>query len=250
MPANVPAFLIRPSEKLASWAASARGKHAPRHVVSVGSYRDFLANRDNARLDSNRQRISAELRGERRGILRAPEVAHQHARTLSGDLYIRDWTQQNKTWFVAERLQKRMPFLILKLIVSVAAFKLVSSLVTTVTKKQADIAIPRTLDAQPGSIMKIFVVQGMTIGLVGTTSGMLVSCAIALSIPWVLPAVEYLLGIQFLTPPVYFLSELPSKLIATDVIEIGVTAFPMFVTRDALTDLAHFKGSPGGSTAL
>jgi lipoprotein-releasing system permease protein len=158
---------------------------------------------------------------------RAPEVAHRLARSLSGDLYIRDWTQQNKTWFVAEQLQKRMLFLILMLIVAVAAFNLVSSLVMTVTQKQTDIAILRTLGAQPGSIMKIFVIQGMTIGFVGTMAGMAVGCAIALSIPWFLPTIEHLLGIQFLTPSIYFLSELPSKLVATDVIEIGAIGFFM-----------------------
>jgi lipoprotein-releasing system permease protein len=156
---------------------------------------------------------------------RAPEVARELARSLSGDLYIRDWTQQNKTWFVAEQLQKRMLFAILMLIIAVAAFNLVSSLVMTVTQKQADIAILRTLGAQPRSIMKIFVIQGMTVGLVGTMTGVILGCAIALSIPWFLPAVEHMLGIQFLTPSVYFLSELPSKLVATDVIEVAAISF-------------------------
>jgi lipoprotein-releasing system permease protein len=158
---------------------------------------------------------------------RAPEVASQLARSLSGDLYIRDWTQQNKTWFVAEQLQKRMLFLILMLIIAVAAFNLVSSLVMTVTQKRADIAILRTLGAQPGSIMKIFAIQGITIGLVGTMTGMALGCAIASSIPWLLPAIEHILGIQFLTPSIYFLSELPSKLIATDVLEVGTISFLM-----------------------
>ncbi|KVG34804.1 lipoprotein-releasing ABC transporter permease subunit [Burkholderia ubonensis] len=156
---------------------------------------------------------------------RAPEIALQLARSLSGDLYIRDWTRQNRTWFVAEQLQKRMLFVILLLIVAVAAFNLVSSLVMTVTQKQADIAILRTLGAQPGSIMKIFAIQGMTIGLVGTMTGVVIGCAIAASIPWLLPAIEHMLGIHFLTPSVYFLDKLPSKLVATDVIEVGAIAF-------------------------
>ncbi|KVD85938.1 cell division protein FtsX [Burkholderia stagnalis] len=158
---------------------------------------------------------------------RAPEIALQLSRSLSGDLYIRDWTQQNKTWFIAEQLQKRMLFVILLLIIAVAAFNLVSSLVMTVTNKQADIAILRTLGAQPGSITKIFMIQGMTIGLVGTLSGVALGCAVAWSIPWLLPAIEHTLGIQFLTPSVYFLSELPSKLMLADVIEVGVVAFLM-----------------------
>ncbi|MBN3739329.1 MULTISPECIES: lipoprotein-releasing ABC transporter permease subunit [Burkholderia] len=160
-------------------------------------------------------------------LQRAPEIALALSRTLSGDLYIRDWTRQNRTWFEAERLQKRMLSLILMLIVAVAAFNLVSSLVMTVTQKQGDIAILRTLGAPPRSIMKIFAIQGMTIGLAGTLAGVASGCAIAVSIPWVLPAIEQVLGIRFLTPSVYFLSSLPSKLSAIDVIEIAAAAFLM-----------------------
>jgi lipoprotein-releasing system permease protein len=156
---------------------------------------------------------------------RAPQVAHDLARTLSGDLYIRDWTQQNKTWFSAVQIEKRMMFIILTLIIAVAAFNLVSSLVMTVTNKQADIAILRTLGAQPGSIMKIFVIQGMTIGFIGTAAGVALGCLIAWSIPWLVPMIEHLFGVQFLPPSVYFISELPSELVASDVIRIGVIAF-------------------------
>lgn len=158
---------------------------------------------------------------------RAPDVAKELAQALSGALYIRDWTQQNRTWFIAEQLQKRMLFLILMLIVAVAAFNLVSSLVMTVTQKQADIAILRTLGAQPGSITKIFAIQGLTIGLVGTATGMIAGCAIASSITWLVPVIERALGVRFLTPSVYFLSELPAKLVATDVVEVGAAAFVM-----------------------
>jgi lipoprotein-releasing system permease protein len=156
---------------------------------------------------------------------RAPDVARQLVHTLSGDLYIRDWTQQNKTWFSAVQIEKRMMFIILTLIIAVAAFNLVSSLVMTVTNKQADIAILRTLGAQPGSIMKIFFVQGVTIGFVGTGLGVALGCLIAWSIPWTVPAIEHLLGVQFLPPSVYFISELPSELVASDVIRIGLIAF-------------------------
>ncbi|WP_027814930.1 lipoprotein-releasing ABC transporter permease subunit [Paraburkholderia bannensis] len=156
---------------------------------------------------------------------RAPAVARQLVHTLSGDLYIRDWTQQNKTWFSAVQIEKRMMFIILTLIIAVAAFNLVSSLVMTVTNKQADIAILRTLGAQPGSIMKIFVVQGVTIGFVGTAIGVALGCLIAWSIPWLVPMIEHLLGVQFLPPSVYFISELPSELVPGDVIRIGLIAF-------------------------
>ncbi|MEA3112071.1 MAG: lipoprotein-releasing system permease protein, partial [Caballeronia sp.] len=156
---------------------------------------------------------------------RAPEVARQLSRTLSGDLYIRDWTQQNKTWFSAVQIEKRMMFIILTLIIAVAAFNLVSSLVMTVTDKQADIAILRTLGAQPGSIMKIFVIQGVTIGFIGTALGVSLGCLIAWSIPWLVPMIEHLLGVQFLPPSVYFISELPSELVPADVARIGLIAF-------------------------
>lgn len=155
----------------------------------------------------------------------APRVAHELARSLSGDLYIRDWTQQNKTWFSAVKIEKRMMFIILTLIIAVAAFNLVSSLVMTVTNKQADIAILRTLGAHPSSIMKIFLVQGMTIGFVGTATGVALGTFIAWSIPWLVPMIEHMFGVQFLPPSVYFISELPSELVPGDVIRIGVIAF-------------------------
>lgn len=155
----------------------------------------------------------------------APKIAHELSRLLSGDLYIRDWTQQNKTWFSAVQIEKRMMFIILTLIIAVAAFNLVSSLVMTVTNKQADIAILRTLGAQPASIMKIFIVQGLTIGSVGTVIGIVFGCLIAWSIPWLVPMIEDMFDVQFLPPLVYFINELPSELIVSDVIHIGSIAF-------------------------
>ncbi len=156
---------------------------------------------------------------------RAPEVARALARSLSGQLYVRDWTTQNRTWFAAVQVEKRMMFIILMLIIAVAAFNLVSSLVMTVTSKQADIAILRTLGAQPASIMKIFIMQGVTIGALGTALGIAFGCLIAANIPVLAPMVERALHIQFLPPSIYFISSLPSDLIASDVIRIGGFAF-------------------------
>lgn len=155
---------------------------------------------------------------------RAPEIALELTRSLAGDLYIRDWTRQNQTWFSAVQIEKRMMFIILTLIIAVAAFNLVSSLVMTVTNKQADIAILRTLGAQPSSIMKIFMVQGMTIGLCGTLLGVALGCLIAVNIPTIVPFIEHVLGIRFLPPSIYFISELPSDLKLLDVIKIGAIA--------------------------
>ena len=99
---------------------------------------------------------------------RAPQVARDLSRILSGDLLMRDWSKQNRNWFAAVQTEKRMMFIILTLIIAVAAFNLVSTLVMTVTDKQADIAILRTLGASPRSIMKIFMIQGALVGFVGT----------------------------------------------------------------------------------
>ncbi|HEX5786176.1 MAG TPA: lipoprotein-releasing ABC transporter permease subunit, partial [Burkholderiaceae bacterium] len=109
----------------------------------------------------------------------APTVARQLVQTLSGDLFVRDWTRTNRTWFAAVQLEKRMMFIILTLIVAVAAFNLVSTLVMTVTDKRADIAILRTLGASPRSIMGVFVVQGALSGVLGTLAGLLLGLGVA-----------------------------------------------------------------------
>src|SRR3546814_18210827 len=102
---------------------------------------------------------------------RAPQVAQDLSHMLSGNLVIRDWSRQNRNWFAAVQTEKRMMFIILTLIIAVAAFNLVSTLVMTVTDKQADIAILRTLGASPGSIMKIIMIKGALVGLIGTAFG-------------------------------------------------------------------------------
>jgi lipoprotein-releasing system permease protein len=114
----------------------------------------------------------------------ARRVADDLGRTLTGDTYIRDWTRQNRTWFAAVQVEKRMMFIILTLIVAVAAFNLVSTLVMTVTDKRADIAILRTLGASPGSIMGIFVVQGAMVGVIGTLAGLLATRSMPTSCRW------------------------------------------------------------------
>lgn len=155
---------------------------------------------------------------------RAPEVALALSKTLSGDLYILDWSKQNRTWFAAVKTEKRMMFLILTLIVAVAAFNLVSTLVMTVTDKQADIAILRTLGASPRSIMKIFVIQGALVGLLGTAIGVALGVVVALNIETIVPFIEHLFGVQFLAKDVYLISELPSDLHWQDVWTIGIVS--------------------------
>ncbi len=164
------------------------------------------------------------LRLKVKDMLQAPEIAQQLAQTMPPNLYLRDWSQQNANWFAAVKTEKRMMFIILTLIIAVAAFNLVSTLVMTVTEKQADIAILRTLGASPASIMKIFLIQGALVGLVGTALGVGFGVLIALNIETIVPAIEHLLHVQFLPKSVYVISELPSDLHWSDVWTIGVVA--------------------------
>jgi lipoprotein-releasing system permease protein len=155
---------------------------------------------------------------------RAPEVALELSHVLTGDVFIRDWSKQNRNWFAAVQTEKRMMFIILTLIIAVAAFNLVSTLVMTVTDKQADIAILRTLGASPGSIMKIFMIQGALVGLIGTAIGVGGGVLIALNIDVIIPFIEHLLHVQFLPKDIYVISELPSDLRWPDVYTIGGVA--------------------------
>ena len=157
-------------------------------------------------------------------MLQAPQVTYELSKTLNGNLYLRDWSQQNSNWFAAVKTEKRMMFIILALIVAVAAFNLVSTLVMTVTDKQADIAILRTLGASPSSIMKIFVIQGALVGLLGTAIGVGLGVLVALNIDVIVPFIERLLHVQFLPKSIYVISELPSDLIWSDVWSIGAVA--------------------------
>ncbi len=152
---------------------------------------------------------------------RAPDVAAELTVQLTGDLYLRDWSQQNRNWFAAVQTEKRMMFIILTLIIAVAAFNLVSTLVMTVTDKQADIAILRTLGASPASIMRIFIIQGALVGLIGTAIGISLGVLIALNIDVIVPFIESLFGIQFLPRDIYLISALPSDLRWPDVGRIG-----------------------------
>ncbi len=140
----------------------------------------------------------------------ARSVADQLTPLLGEDVVVRDWTRANRTWFAAVQIEKRMMFIILTLIVAVAAFNLVSTLVMTVTDKQADIAILRTLGASPASIMGIFVVQGALVGVIGTLSGLALGLLVAFNIGSIVPAIEHALGASFLPKDIYLISRMPS----------------------------------------
>jgi len=154
-------------------------------------------------------------------LFKAREVAREINRPLP-DLIVADWSQENPTYFRAVEIEKRMMFIILTLIVAVAAFNLVSTLVMIVTDKQADIAILRTLGASPGSIMKIFLVNGAISGVIGTGAGVLGGVLVAANIDTIVPFIERVIGTQILSADVYLITELPSKIIPSDVISIGV----------------------------
>jgi lipoprotein-releasing system permease protein len=162
------------------------------------------------------------IRLKLRDLHEARTVAMQLAGSLSGDLLIRDWTRQNKTWFAAVELEKRMMFIILTLIVAVAAFNLVSTLVMTVTDKRADIAILRTLGASPRSIMGIFMVQGAMVGVIGTLAGLALGLGIAFNIDVIVPALERLFSASFLPREVYLINRMPSDPQQADIMPIAI----------------------------
>jgi lipoprotein-releasing system permease protein len=165
------------------------------------------------RMDSNVSGIRLKIKD----VDRAPQVTRELAQRVTSDVFLSDWTQQNVNYFRAIQIEKRMMFIILTLIIAVAAFNLVSTLVMVVTDKHPDIAILRTLGASPGSIMKIFMVQGVVIGMVGTLLGVVAGIVTALNIDVIVPIVERAFHFQILSRDVYYISELPSDLHAFDV---------------------------------
>ncbi len=158
-------------------------------------------------------------------LFRAPQVAHELAGRLGSGLKVEDWTRQHANFFRAVQTEKRVMFVILTLIVAVAAFNIVSTLVMVVTDKRADIAILRTLGATPGTILRIFIVQGALIGLLGTALGVFGGVALALNVETIVPAIEHAFHVQFMPADVYYISDLPSRLNWHDVWQIGLVAF-------------------------
>ena len=157
-------------------------------------------------------------------LFAAPEVARALLPALPMDTEVRDWTLSHANFFRAVAIEKRMMFLILTLIVAVAAFNIVSAQMMVVTDKQADIAILRTQGASPASIMAIFVIQGALVGTVGTLLGVAGGLALALNIETVVPFIERMFGIQFLDKSVYYISELPSQVQTGDVVLVAAIA--------------------------
>jgi len=157
-------------------------------------------------------------------LFQAPAVSRQLAQQLPGYYQVRDWTQYHTNFFRAIQTEKSVMFVILLLIVAVAAFNIVSTLVMVVTDKQSDIAILRTLGASPRGVMAIFMVQGTLIGIIGTLLGLAGGITLALHVEQLVPALERLFGVEFLPADVYYISRLPSELHWDQVAQIGIIA--------------------------
>jgi lipoprotein-releasing system permease protein len=158
-------------------------------------------------------------------LFKAPRVARELVGRIDAEAFVSDWTRSHANFFRAVQIEKNMMFIILSLIVGVAAFNIVSTLVMAVTDKQADIAILRTLGASPGSIMAVFMVQGALIGFIGLGLGIAGGVTLALNVDVVVPFIERMLGTQFLAKEVYYISTLPSELQWRDVTTITGVAF-------------------------
>jgi lipoprotein-releasing system permease protein len=165
------------------------------------------------------------LRLELDDLFFAPRISREIASSLPGIYQVRDWTQYHANFFRAIQTEKTVMFIILLLIVAVAAFNIVSTMVMVVTDKTADIAILRTLGASPLSILGIFMVQGTVIGFIGTLLGLIGGVSLALNVETIVPAIEAMFGTQFLPADVYYISDLPSELHMSDVLRITGLAF-------------------------
>ena len=159
----------------------------------------------------------------------APRVSRELGRSLGETYWLKDWTQHHANFFRALKIEKTVMFVILTLIVAVAAFNLVSTLIMVVTDKESDIAILRTLGASQRSILSIFVVQGTVIGIAGTLAGVAGGVALATHVETLVPAIESLFDVQFLSPQIYYISAVPSEMRWSDVTRVGIVAFVLSV---------------------
>lgn len=155
----------------------------------------------------------------------APRLVRELALSLGGGYYVDDWTRKHANFFRSIQLTKSALFLILLLVVAVAAFNIVSTLVMVVKDKRVDIAILRTLGASPRGILQIFMTQGMAIGLIGTAAGVALGVLISVNLETLIHGLEALLGVHFLDAKVYFISDLPATVQWPDVLKISLTTF-------------------------
>ena len=188
-------------------------------------------------------RMGEQVSGVRlklKDLFQARSLTQELGRTLGPGVYITDWTRLNANFFRAVDIEKRMMFFIIFLIIAVAAFNIVSSLFMAVKDKQSDIAILRTLGASPGSVMKIFLIQGTLVGLIGTLVGVIGGVALAANVDVVVPFIESIFGFKFLSKDVYQISELPSEVRSADIL---ITAFFSFVVSVLATIYPSYRAA-------
>ncbi len=181
---------------------------------------------DAARLFGKPGEVSG-LRLKLADVDRAPSVRHELIDQLGGDYYIRDWTMEHANFFRALEIEKRVVFIVLLLIIAVAAFNIVSTLVMIVTDKQSDVAILRTLGMSPASIMKIFMVQGTLIGVLGTVAGGVLGVITALNIETLILTLEKIFSTELFPVDIYLITDFPAKMDWSDVWRITVAALTM-----------------------
>jgi len=197
-------------------------------IFEIGMYEydrhvGYIHMGDAARLYRTGDNVSG-LRLKLEDMFQAPQVVREVARSLGGSFFVSDWTREHRNFFRSIQVTKRIMFVILLLIVAVAAFNIVSTLVMVVQDKQADIAIFRTLGSSPGSILTVFMIQGLVIGVVGTLGGMLLGVLLALNLETLVNAMEAVLGMDLLAADVYFISDLPARVNWFEVLQIGLFA--------------------------
>lgn len=189
----------------------------------------FLHMQDAAKLMRLGDDAAEGIRLKLTDMFQAPRMARELAAALGGYYRVTDWTQVHRNFFAALRTEKRMMGIILFLIVAVAAFNIVSTLVMVVTDKRGDIAVLRTLGAAPRTIMAIFMVQGTSIGLVGTLLGVIGGVLLGWNVETIVANIEQVFGVHFLDPSIYYISALPSDVRLSDVLSIAGGAFAMSI---------------------
>jgi lipoprotein-releasing system permease protein len=200
-------------------------------ILSVGMYEydhriAMLALPDAARLLQMGDAVSG-IRLSLHDLYAAPRIVRNLATAMGGGFYVEDWTRRHVNFFRSIEITKRILFVILSLVVGVAAFNIVSTMVMVVKDKRRDIAILRTFGASPNSILSIFVVQGSLIGLVGILGGVCLGALIAVNLQSLVHALESLLGVKFLDAKVYFMSDLPAHMRLYDILQICGVAFAL-----------------------
>ena len=169
------------------------------------------------------------LRMKVEDIQQAPRLSREVAASLQGAYWVSDWTRHHRNFFRALETERMVMFVILSLIVAVAAFNIVSTLIMVVSDKRSDIAILRTLGATPRTVMRIFMVQGTVIGVVGTLAGVLGGIALAANVETIVPAIERFFETKFLSEEVYYIAEVPSELRRENIVLIAFVACVMSV---------------------